>query len=198
MTNEEHTQGEGVPINRRSIVVTLATAAIGSLVALFPVLAGLGVVFHPLRRREKRAASADGTDNDFIRVCSLSALPADGIPHAFPVMTVVEDAWSRTPGQRVGMVYVRHEEEEAGPKIIAFTAECPHLGCSVDFNGEEKYFECPCHVSAFSLDGAKEAGPSLRGLDPLETKITGEEGQQDVWVKFERFRTGIAERIPIG
>lgn len=199
--NENDKVVSDVPhVNRRSIVAALATGAIGSLVALFPVLAGLGVVFDPLRRRH-RAEAGDGDSavgDGFVRVCALDAVPADGVPHAFPVTTTVADAWSRTPEQRVGMVYLRRIDEAAAPKIIAFTAECPHLGCSVDFNGQNNVFECPCHVSAFALDGAKEAGPSLRGLDSLPVKVAEPNGKPEIWVHFQRFQTGIAERVPIG
>jgi hypothetical protein len=38
----------------------------------------------------------------------------------------------------------------------------------------------------------------LRGLDPLEVKLAGEEGQEEVLVAFRRFRAGVAERIPVG
>ncbi|MEX0611952.1 MAG: hypothetical protein WD229_07510, partial [Pirellulales bacterium] len=62
----------------------------------------------------------------------------------------------------------------------------------------EDRFECPCHESAFAKDGQKLFGPSLRGLDPLEVKLVNDNGTQEIWVEFQRFRSGVAERIPVG
>jgi Rieske Fe-S protein len=72
------------------------------------------------------------------------------------------------------------------------------LGCAVEFDAAEDRFGCPCHESAFAKNGEKLFGPSLRGLDPLEVKLIDEGGTQEVWVAFQRFRAGIAERMPVG
>jgi len=29
--------------------------------------------------------------------------------------------------------------------LHTFSAVCPHLGCVVKWNGDEKSFDCPCH-----------------------------------------------------
>ncbi len=33
------------------------------------------------------------------------------------------------------------------------SAKCPHMGCELAWNPEEKSFDCPCHGSRFSCDG---------------------------------------------
>jgi len=38
--------------------------------------------------------------------------------------------------------------------------KCPHLGCSLIFNEEEKTWDCPCHSSRFDIDGKCIKGPS--------------------------------------
>jgi hypothetical protein len=48
------------------------------------------------------------------------------------------------------------------------------------------------------VDGREIIGPSLRGLDPLPAKVVTQNGQQEVWVAYQRYRTGVAERIPVG
>lgn len=38
--------------------------------------------------------------------------------------------------------------------------KCPHLGCSLIFNEQEKTWDCPCHSSRFDIDGICIKGPS--------------------------------------
>jgi len=182
---------------RRSFLTRAVTMLVGVLLVIFPFAAGLGVFFDPLRRRKSRAGSkADAAQ--LIRICPLDALPPDGVPRLFPVITDVVDAWSRTPGQRIGSVYLTRTDAEGKPKITCFTSTCPHLGCAVDWHASDDHYACPCHASAFAEDGAKLFGPALRGLDPLEVTLDESGGQTNILVAYERFRTGIAERIPIG
>jgi nitrite reductase/ring-hydroxylating ferredoxin subunit len=184
---------------RRSFLTRFSAAVVGGILVLFPFAAGWGVLLHPLRNRNKRSGTDDALDRArFVRICALEALPADGVPHEFVVTADVADAWTRAAGQRIGAVFVARSEAAGKPQVTAFTATCPHLGCAVEFDPAENRFECPCHESAFAKDGQKLFGPSLRGLDPLEVKLVDDKGTQEIWVDFQRFRAGIAERIPIG
>ena len=51
--------------------------------------------------------------------------------------------------------------------IYAFSSICPHLGCVVSQDTEDR-FECPCHGSSFDPSGEVTDGPAPRGLDWLE------------------------------
>jgi Rieske Fe-S protein len=178
---------------RRSFLTRLSAVSFGTVVAVFPFAAGWGVATSPLHRKDDDP-NASGDDDGFVRICSLDSVPADGTPHAFVVIADVVDAWTRAVNQRIGEVYLTRSEADGKPKVIAFTATCPHLGCAVEFDGAEDRFECPCHESGFAKDGKKLFGPSLRGLDTLDVDIRGEAGSQEVWVRYERFRAGIAEK----
>ena len=171
---------------------------VGAIAAVFPFAAGSGVLFDPLRRRRRAAGGEDQESIGFVRICPLDALPADGVPHGFAVTTAATDAWTRVPSQRVGRAFLVRDDAGGTPKVSAFTATCPHLGCAVEFSPAEDRFECPCHESGFGKDGRKLFGPSLRGLDPLEVKLVEKDGTQEVWVAFQHFRAGVAERIPAG
>jgi menaquinol-cytochrome c reductase iron-sulfur subunit len=186
------------PNARRSFFTRLAATTIGGMAAIFPFAAGWGVASDPLRRKDD-GPKADGGDDTagFVRICPLESLPADGAPHDFVVTADVVDAWTRAVNQRIGEVFLIRTDVGGTPNVTAFTATCPHLGCTVEFNAAGGRFECPCHESGFGNDGHKMFGPSLRGLDPLTVKLVDDNGAQQIWVQFQRFRAGIAERIPV-
>ena len=98
-------------------------------------------------------------------------------------VTVSQDAgWGRFNTQRP--VWVLKNEG----KLTVFTATCPHLGCTV--NVADAGFVCPCHGSQWNAQGARLAGPTPRGLDPLESRINGDA----IEVKYEYFKQGVPER----
>jgi glycine/D-amino acid oxidase-like deaminating enzyme/nitrite reductase/ring-hydroxylating ferredoxin subunit len=51
--------------------------------------------------------------------------------------------------------------------LHSFSAVCPHLGCVVQWNGDEKTFDCPCHGSRFSKEGIVVNGPAVSHLERL-------------------------------
>ncbi|MDQ6814633.1 MAG: FAD-dependent oxidoreductase [Bacteroidota bacterium] len=54
--------------------------------------------------------------------------------------------------------------------LNAYTAICPHLGCILQWNGEEKTFDCPCHGSRFTNEGVVINGPALNDLKKFDIK----------------------------
>lgn len=54
---------------------------------------------------------------------------------------------------------------DADGTVQAVSARCTHLGCLVAFNDAEKSWECPCHGSRFSPEGAVLEGPAVRPLE---------------------------------
>ena len=61
-------------------------------------------------------------------------------------------------GEKVGAY--RDEEGE----IYLVSAKCPHLGCQLEWNPDEKCFECPCHGSRFDHMGHCVDGPAQTGI----------------------------------
>lgn len=59
-------------------------------------------------------------------------------------------------------------------QIHAYSAVCPHLGCYVRWNADEKSFDCPCHGSRFSCKGEVLNGPALSDLKPFDMSVLRE------------------------
>jgi glycine/D-amino acid oxidase-like deaminating enzyme/nitrite reductase/ring-hydroxylating ferredoxin subunit len=51
--------------------------------------------------------------------------------------------------------------------LHAYSAVCPHLGCIVQWNADEKSFDCPCHGSRFTCHGIVTNGPAQTNLEKL-------------------------------
>jgi menaquinol-cytochrome c reductase iron-sulfur subunit len=121
----------------------------------------------------------------WFKVGRLADLP-EGEPQRIPVIGDQRDAFTVSRDQMLGSVWVMR----TGDGVRAFTATCPHLGCSVDLNADKKSFGCPCHASRFNLEGTAEAGPSPRAMDLLNARVVN----GVVEVDYRRYRQGISER----
>lgn len=131
--------------------------------------------------------SSKGAAGRWVRTLRASEL-VEGEPKRVAIVDDRRDAWTIEKNVELGSVWlVKH-----GDKITAFSAVCPHLGCSVNVApGAGAGFACPCHTSAFDADGKRKSGPSPRDLDALATRI--EDGF--VAVDFRRFRIGVADKV---
>lgn len=68
--------------------------------------------------------------------------------------------------------------------FVIFSPICPHLGCKYAWNDAQHKFICPCHGSIYSELGAHEAGPALRGLDPLPLRDF--QGKVEItWIEYK-------------
>lgn len=61
-------------------------------------------------------------------------------------------------GEKMG-VY-RDEDGE----LFAVSVKCPHLGCQLEWNPDEKSWDCPCHGSRFDYRGKLLEGPAQTDL----------------------------------
>ena len=57
--------------------------------------------------------------------------------------------------------------------MTAFSPLCTHLGCAYQWTAKQKQFSCPCHGSAFGLNGNVLSGPAPRPLDRYAVKVEG-------------------------
>ena len=58
--------------------------------------------------------------------------------------------------------------KDESQKVHAYSAICPHMGCVLQWNGDEHSFDCPCHGSRFTCQGAVVNGPAKGDMERLE------------------------------
>jgi 3-phenylpropionate/trans-cinnamate dioxygenase ferredoxin reductase subunit len=62
-----------------------------------------------------------------------------------------------------------YRDEQA--RMHAVSAICTHLQCVVDWNGDEKTWDCPCHGSRFDVEGKVLRGPAKVDLEPKRLRV---------------------------
>lgn len=172
--------------NRRDLY-RYGTFLLGSLIGLVVAVPGVAYILDPLRRK-----SAAGALHPLSR---LSQLPV-GEPKSFPIAEERLDAWVQYPREPIGLVWLVRQPEGSKEPVLAFQAECPHLGCAVNLTTDRKSFRCPCHDSAFNFQGVPQNAIPPRPMDRLVVELS-KETDPEVRVRFERFRAQSEEKIPL-
>jgi menaquinol-cytochrome c reductase iron-sulfur subunit len=112
---------------------------------------------------------------------------------AEPVMRTIQidqiDGWRKAISEQA--VYVTKNSQG---QITVLSSICPHLGCTVPWNSGKKEFVCPCHSAVYAANGGRISGPSLRGMDELETSV--QDGK--LMVRFQYFRQLVSDKEVIG
>ena len=171
------------PTLRRRTLLHALIAVGGAAISGLMAIPGVSYLLDPLLRGRK-------DQGRWIRVADLSTLDED-VPVSAAVVGEQVDAWTRFPETRLGTVWLRRLGKDS---VQALTAECPHLGCAIAFDKDNKHYKCPCHDSAFTREGDVKGGPSPRGMDPLEVRVKDDQ----VHVRFVRFRPQVRERVEVG
>jgi len=161
---------------RRDFLKTIGVGGLGLGLAAVAGAPAVAFVGYPLTHVTVTGATG------LIQIGKASTFKA-GQPVKVDVFADKRDAWNRIVKVKVGSAWILRD----GEALKAYSSVCPHLGCAVDYESEEKRFACPCHHSAFSMDGKVSGGPAPRAMDQLEL----EEKDGVVSVRYERFRQGI-------
>jgi len=103
-----------------------------------------------------------------LAACGGGEPAASGDPDA-PLLRLDEvpvgGAMAVTAGNGDKVIVTRPTEGEA----VAFSAVCPHQGCTVAPDDEQ--LSCPCHGSAFELDGTVKRGPAEEDLKAYAVQV---------------------------
>lgn len=175
-------------MNRRD-VYRFGTIVLGNAVALALAVPGVAYVLDPLRKSSKQGG--------FHKLAKLSELTV-GEPRSYAVIDERQDAWVKYPREPVGSVWLVRQPAGAPAPVVAFTSECPHLGCAVNLTttAKGKEFLCPCHTSAFNFNGEPLNSIPPRGMDTLYVELSKDD-DPTIAVKFQRFRTQEKEKTPL-
>jgi menaquinol-cytochrome c reductase iron-sulfur subunit len=177
---------------RRGFLAKALAFLTGGVLVTLPAAAGFTFFLDPLLRKRGSTGGAEGRRDaeGFLPVTPLAAIPADGRPQIFTVYDDTVDAWNKFANQPVGRVFLRKLPDGS---VSAFNVRCPHLGCAVDYRPSQNDYLCPCHMSAFDLEGHKKNEIPPRNLDSLDVKVKNAE----VWVRYEVFKAGTPDRIVV-
>jgi menaquinol-cytochrome c reductase iron-sulfur subunit len=166
--------------NRRSFLAALlgvGSALVGALLSV-PLLRF--ALFPLLRRTTELKSSPVGDVSEF---SSLSE----------PVLRTIQieqvDGWRKAVSEKA--VYITKDRQG---RLRVLSSICPHLGCTVPWNKEKKEFICPCHGGTFTPEGSRVSGPSLRGMDSLDT--SAQDGK--LMVRFQYFRQLVSNKEVVG
>lgn len=166
--------------DRRSFLGTLLALGGFCIGALLSVPLIRFALFPLLRRTTELKRSLVGPVSDFSSLTE---------PVARTIQIEELDGWRKTVSERT--VYVTNCDQA---QLCVLSSVCPHLGCTVPWVPAKREFVCPCHGGTFALDGHRIGGPSLRGMDTLETTV--QDGQ--LMVRFQYFRQLVPDKEVIG
>jgi quinol---cytochrome c reductase iron-sulfur subunit, bacillus type len=162
--------------SRRSFL-QVATGAIIGLIGLVLGIPFLAALIGSAARTKER---------EFNDVAALDALPV-GQPVDLAFSENFADGFIQ--GETVRRVWL---VRSSASEVSAFSPICPHLGCRFDWDAKTSEFKCPCHASAYTIDGRVVAGPAPRPLDTLPVEVR----QGRVFVKWQQFKVGTAGKVP--
>lgn len=168
----------------------IVSGLLGGLITAALAVPAVSYLLTPLLRGRSQGAG-------FTPITRFADL-AIGVPQAFPVIESRTDAWVRYPPEPVGTVWLIRQPDGGDDPVLALSAECPHLACAITLSPSAETFFCPCHTSAFALDGVRLNKVPPRGMDRLEVEpFDPTDPSAEVRVRFEKFRTMTEEQIPL-
>lgn len=99
------------------------------------------------------------------RIVTASTLAVgETVPVKFEDASVL--AWAGVTG--LTAAWLRRVSETS---FIAFSVNCAHLGCPVQWRPQAQLFLCPCHGGVYYADGTVAAGPPPRPLFQYPVRV---------------------------
>lgn len=175
-----HDVHQAMEIGRRSFV--------GALLGACSLLVG-AILGTPLLRYVLYPVYAKSSSDGWSDVGDVVEFDALVEPAGKTIRFVQLDGWREVVTSQP--VYITRGQNG---KLQVMSATCPHLGCSVAWQPNQRRFVCPCHGGQFNPDGKHISGPPPRGLDCLQTKV--KDGK--LLVRFEYFQPNTPDQKAMG
>jgi len=147
---------------RRSFLMKISLG-FGGLAALAAGIPSISALLAPLFSKKSEAWRKVGELENFPVGSTKEVTFENADPKAWAGMTAHTAAW------------IRREEQN---HLIAFSANCTHLGCPVRWEKDAELFMCPCHGGVYYKDGSVAAGPPPKSLTQYPVRIKN--GQVEV------------------
>ncbi|HLJ14330.1 MAG TPA: ubiquinol-cytochrome c reductase iron-sulfur subunit [Bryobacteraceae bacterium] len=143
--------------NRRAFYLKCIYGLGGLISGALAVPAAVYLLFPPKLHEEAQ----------WVEATDLTRLPVK-VPQEIAFHENRVDGWKVTSEKTTAWVVKMSDTD-----VVAFGPQCTHLGCAYHWDEQKKYFLCPCHTSAFSIDGRVLSGPAPRPLDRYAVKLEG-------------------------
>jgi menaquinol-cytochrome c reductase iron-sulfur subunit len=147
--------------NRRDFILKISSVfgSIGVILMAIPVV---GVIIEPLLRKNSDTWRTVGKLQDFKVGDTVLVSFLNSDPEPWSGVTARTASWLR-----------RVSDDE----FIAFSVNCTHLGCPVQWLPDAQLFLCPCHGGVYKKDGSFSAGPPPKDLPQYPVRIVKDEVQ---------------------
>jgi succinate dehydrogenase / fumarate reductase, iron-sulfur subunit len=142
-------------IDRGTFLRQAGVAVLGAAVAI--TLGGVAAVTAVGPAQEEKKLN-------WIPVAKLSELPTGQVTTALMKYSIKSGIYTQEASAPVLI-------SRLTPEIVCYKTACPHLGCTVRWDGRSDEYRCACHGGTFDRRGNVIAGPPPRGLDQYQTKV---------------------------
>lgn len=143
--------------SRRSFYLTAIYGLWGVITAALALPAAVYLLWPPRARKQ----------GEWVEAGQVSQLQPEA-PDEVVFRRNVVDGW-QVSSQKTSAWLVKNRDGS----VVAFAPQCTHLGCAYHWDDTKTRFVCPCHASAFDLEGKVLYGPAPRPLDRYEVKVEG-------------------------
>jgi len=131
---------------------------LGGIIGVGLAIPGVAYLLGTPKQRKK---------SDWVQAADVAQLPLQ-VPQEVVYHRTRVDGW-RVVNEKTTAWVVKMDPQT----VVAYSPSCTHLGCAYHWDDPSKNFICPCHTSAFSVDGKVLAGPAPRPLDRFVIRIDG-------------------------
>jgi len=155
--HHSHEPAVELPPTRRNFYILFINGVMGLIGIGLAIPAAIYLLFPPKARKQSQ----------WVQTADLDSLPT-GKPTEISFQRSRADGWQVITEKTTAWVV-----KQSDSQVVAFTPNCTHLGCAYHWDDASHTFICPCHTSAFSIDGKVLAGPAPRPLDRYEVRVQG-------------------------